>query len=52
MMTYQKLYESVNTSSAKWLADRMRYLYGFETEAEADDIEAIHAAEHEAMGGC
>jgi hypothetical protein len=51
-MTYQKLYESVNTASAKWLADRMRHLYGFETEADQDDIEAIHTAENDAMGGC
>jgi hypothetical protein len=51
-MTYQKLYESCQTSDARELADSLRYLNGFETEAEESDIEAVHAVEFEAMGGC
>jgi len=52
MMTYQTLYDGCQTSDGRKLADRLRYLHGFQTEAEESDIEDVHVVETEAMGGC
>ncbi len=51
-MTYQRLYESVHTAKAQEEANRLRYFYGFETEASEDDVEHVHAIEHIETGGC
>ncbi len=49
-MTYQSLYAGCYTSEAKTLADGLRYLHGFETEAEESDIELVNDTDLKAMG--
>lgn len=50
-MTYQRLYDGCYTSEAQALANPLRYLNGFQTEAEVHDIELVHDADIKAMGG-
>jgi len=49
-MTYQSLYASCHTSEGQTLANELRYLHGFETEAEESDVDLVHDTDLKAMG--
>ena len=49
-MTYRELYGTCYTSPAREIANDLRYLHGFQSEADEDDVEFIHETDLTAMG--